>query len=439
LHERHRSASTFATALSDFQDDDLLYPVQSIESSQEYSPAESGHQHGTDSSGESPDMVWDELDELKARIKRLEGGDTTKPSAASAAASGDSSERPRTATTNPTTIDSSPNQPRKQDEKVKEVDNTTTPAAVIANIHPLLHSALTRAKDQLAPNVVRALEATAADALQLATMSTGYTSPSIVNGITVNAVNDRQVRRRADNMCRNLTDLCIALCDTRADPPTIVSSPITMEPPLSPPSRQFSRLHPPSFSQTRPMSRLEQRKASLLGGLGFHDSPLSPRGSFCEQSEVESTPSHLQPPARISANPSRTLRSRVPQSSEEPSPEEDRFPRAPSRAMTDFGTSQRSNMKSRFLTINHHSDERSPRSPGSRLTSSFRDIRRNKTTYGAPPTVPEEDSTSTASEYQRPPKRFFSSNYETSGRKNEQQQTGGRRSSLTNHVNPSHR
>ncbi|KAF2860758.1 hypothetical protein K470DRAFT_257545 [Piedraia hortae CBS 480.64] len=181
------------------------------------SPAESA------SAGSHADTVWDELSELKSRIRLLESG-----------------ERPPTATTTPSTVVTSPLRERE-------------------GVHPLLHAALAKAKPLLQPTLYRSLEATASDALHLA--ATGFS--------------DRQTRRKADSMCRNLTDLVLALCDgkhesvlSRADSFRCSEpySPRRAETSYSPAMRaDISSLR--SSESSRPMSRLEARRSSILGHL----------------------------------------------------------------------------------------------------------------------------------------------------------------------------
>ncbi|KAG9622360.1 hypothetical protein KCU86_g22635, partial [Aureobasidium melanogenum] len=243
----------------------------------------------------APSTVWDELDDLKSRIRSLEIGG--KPSPSSANATNQSFERPRTATTAPTTISSSPKHARKQSSVPADL-NSSGPST--ANLHPLLHSALGKAKNVVSPQLYRSLEATASDALALAAMTgsggpqgTAFTAASMVSGA---AVSDRHIRRKADSMCRNLTDLCIALCEGKSDlaSPTIKPSPVIKphtqaETPSSRYARRSSlglqdlqlRIEPP-----RSVSRLDSRRSSLLGlGLGntISNSPLETNDQYLSQ------------------------------------------------------------------------------------------------------------------------------------------------------------
>ncbi|KAH9845079.1 LPXTG-motif cell wall anchor domain protein [Teratosphaeria destructans] len=352
--------------------------------SQDESPAESSEpKRSQDDSGsadsDTADTVWDELDDLKSRIKRLEL--TGKmPSSSSAAISGSSSERPRTATTAPTTIGSSPQQERKQSQPESEAGEEDTagmktapqsrpqsrhqpqspttghtvggPSA--AGLHPLLHSGLAKAKSLLNGTLYRALEASAADALQLAAMAgsagpqgTTFTAASAITGMTVS---DRAVRRKADSMCRNLTDLCLALCEGKHEALNVTSvtaSPVTVEVPKASPIIRYSRssIGPDediSKSSKRPMSRLEARRSSILGIQRSTSISSSRRESNTDlsASEYEGTPSHSQALPRelrrVARASSRLLSVRAPVF-DDVSGDDDPTVRPVSRAMTDVG------------------------------------------------------------------------------------------------------
>jgi len=164
-------------------------------------------------SASNPPTVWDELEGVKSRLRRMElnnyGKMPTTPEAANA-------DRPRTATTAATTLSSSPHQARKSTGLANDVGVGGTAAQ---DIHPLLHSSLARCKTLLKPALYRPLEAAANQALQMAVTAgtagpqgTAFSAASIING---QPVADRKYRRMAEDMCRNLTDLCIALTDPR--------------------------------------------------------------------------------------------------------------------------------------------------------------------------------------------------------------------------------
>ncbi|RMY99518.1 hypothetical protein D0862_07099 [Hortaea werneckii] len=333
-----------------------------------------------ESSAESQgaETVWDELDDLKSRIKKLEL--TGKlPTSSGAAISGESSERPRTATTAPTTINSSPKHERKMtgsDAKSPSADSGGLSGPNLANVHPLLHSALAKAKSLLQPSLYRMLEATATDSLQLAAMTgsagpqgTAFSAASIINGVTVS---DRHVRRKADAMCRNLTDLTLALCDGKHENTVAASSPLTAHSVQPSPTIRNSRssigpgenIH---RNNSRPVSRLDARRTSILGisaGQSVSGSPRESVDDLSNPSEQEGTPTHVRAPPqelrRISRSNSRLLGVRSNRYGET-SADEDPTVRPPSRAMTDAG----SNFRNR-LSGQHQSPGQSGTSPSLR-------------------------------------------------------------------------
>jgi hypothetical protein len=300
----------------------------------------------------APSTVWDELDDLKSRIRSLEIGG--KPSPSSANPTNHSFERPRTATTAPTTISSSPNHARKQSSLPTD---SNAPALSTTNLHPLLHSALGKAKNVLNPQLYNSLETTASDALALAAMTgsggpqgTAFTTASLVNSAPVS---DRHIRRKADSMCRNLTDLCIALCEGKSDltSPTVKPSSMNMshtqaETPSSRYARRSSlglqdlqlRTEPP-----RSVSRIDNRRSSLLGlGLGntISTSPLESNDQYSGQ---ELSPSHDQTDYAARYNRPGTSMQRYSQVEDDAAQEVPS--RAPSRAMTELGHMRQSSTR----------------------------------------------------------------------------------------------
>ncbi|KAI1103769.1 hypothetical protein F4804DRAFT_216414 [Jackrogersella minutella] len=224
----------------------------------------------------APSTVWDELDDLKSRIHRLELTGKLPPTSG-AAISRASEERPPTAHTNATTLSASPK--RGSGSAVQAPDINITPR----DGHPLLHSALSKSKQFLSPEVYSALETAANDALALSTMmgTPGQPGPissgasSIGSGTTIT---DRQLRRKADSICRSLTELCLALSEGVAQikpqqttatipenfsvsSPTITKfpDPVTQFPGVSssrrPSATDRSHLH----SSPRALSRFEDR------------------------------------------------------------------------------------------------------------------------------------------------------------------------------------
>lgn len=294
----------------------------------------------SEGSGPAPSTVWDELDDLKSRIRNLEV--TGKAPTTSAATGHHSFDRPRTATTAPTTISSSPQHIRNASIVPSDV---TIGGPAAAGVHPLLHSSLAKAKTLLSPQLYRSLESAAADALALAAMTgssgpqgTAYSAASIISSVNVS---ERQIRRKAENMCRNLTDLCIALCEgkhdirspTSARPSPSVSSRFLADPP---PSRYARRSSVEQEEQTARISpsraafpRLDTRRSSLLG-LGLQTESPEPQSA---QDISPSGQSHVDYAARYN-RPGTTMRLRNAHTDEQ---YEDPTIRAPSRATTDVG------------------------------------------------------------------------------------------------------
>ena len=366
----------------------------------------------TSADSQTADTVWDELDDLKSRIKKLELSGpqraTSRPPV-----SGDSSERPRTATTAPTTIDSSPKHDRTAHEVIKKVDSTADvvlSGPSTADVHPLLHSALAKAKPLLNPSLYRTLEMTASDALQLAAMAgssgpqgTAFSAASIINGV---AASERQIRRRADTMCRNLTELCLALCDGKHETSSGFDSPMLLADAAHPlPASRFSHhsLGPASAQPSRPVSRLEARRTSILGIPSAGSIGRSPSSAGdISASEQGSTPTlPLSQRQRRSSQVSSSLPRPQLRRRHDMSGDDDLTIRPPSRAMTDVGNiraqpgsgvpkrtpSLRQTLESRRV---HESSHRSNRET-SYTTPSNSELRTRRYYDHATPPVLEED------------------------------------------------
>ena len=233
---------------------------------------------GTEStvSTTAPSTIFDELDDLKSRLKKLEL--TAKmPASSGAAIATTTVERPRTATTTVTTMSPSPNHGR---------DTSASPSTSVpggpadAGTHPLLNSALAKTRSLLSPHVYRTLDATASDALTIAKMASNGAS-----GVPGSSI-DRQLKRKADSMCRSLTELCIALADDRVevDGPKARVRPSSRDPTSSHYPREMSTERPnytratsqdPEESSTsKVLSRLEARRTSVLGLQGLSQGAL---------------------------------------------------------------------------------------------------------------------------------------------------------------------
>ncbi|KAL7627015.1 hypothetical protein AAE478_003791 [Parahypoxylon ruwenzoriense] len=192
---------------------------------------------GTDSttSTAAPSTVWDELDDLKSRIHRLELTGKLPPTSG-AAMSRASDERPPTAHTNATTLSASPK--RGSGSAIQGSDTNGTQK----DSHPLLHSALLKSKGFISAEAFEALETAANDALTLSSMmgTAGQPGPissgasSIGSGTTIT---DRQLRRKADSICRSLTELCLALSEGAPQvKPQQVTAPVLENPPMASPT-----------------------------------------------------------------------------------------------------------------------------------------------------------------------------------------------------------
>ncbi|CAM1505530.1 Fc.00g111670.m01.CDS01 [Cosmosporella sp. VM-42] len=189
--------------------------VKSFDFPRTQAPEVTHGREGTESttSNTAPSTVWDELDDLKSRIHRLEL--TGKmPSTSGAAMSRLSDERPPTATTTATTMSSSPK--RLGGGPQSQPADTASTTSAHREAHPILHAALSKSKPLLDAEVYRALEAAANDAMGLSSMmgTPGQPGPISSGASTIGSgttITDRQLRRKADSVCRSLTELCLAL------------------------------------------------------------------------------------------------------------------------------------------------------------------------------------------------------------------------------------
>jgi len=200
----------------------------------------------------APSTVWDELGDLKSRIRRLELTGKLPPSSAAAMSTAD---RPRTATTAATTISTSPK--HNKDPKVTTQLQSTI-EGIPSTVHPLMHEALGNAKAVVSHDVFQKLQATASDALQLASLTT-FDGGSVRNSAA--SATERQTRRRVESLCRSLTELTIALSSEPTHRP--VSRDHHISPSIALRSRRYSQSNdsmPPV--STRVQSRLESRRVS---------------------------------------------------------------------------------------------------------------------------------------------------------------------------------
>lgn len=257
---------------------------------------------GTESTASTtaPSTVWDHLDDIRTRIHRLEL--TGKlPSTSGAAVSRTSDDRPPTATTTVTTMSSSPKRSGGSAAAVAQAGETISTTSSQRETHPVLLSALSKSKPFLNTEVFKALETAANDAMGLSAMMGTVGQPGPISSCASTmgpgaAITDRQLRRKADSVCRSLTELCVALGEdvtqnTKTAPPVSYHpGPRKGEAPTTPTvhkstggyhSRRSSMAaepsQPPVSGPTSPrtVSKFEERRQNLLNG----SSLPSPRGA----------------------------------------------------------------------------------------------------------------------------------------------------------------
>jgi hypothetical protein len=327
----------------------------------EYSPnTRSSFQQDHRTDGESvvstvQSNVWDEMQELKSHVNRIEN----RGYASNVAGSNGSGERPRTATTTVTTISSSP--------KVGlgyKASGDSRLGPEVANIHPNLHQAMARCKTFVSPAIYRALESAAAEALEMAATSRNNVPNGSIYGSATVMSGERQMKRKADNICRSLTDLCVALIDGQLPQETPkrfssqsfsqrresrdFSTPVSKMPAEMVNQRNYSRqqsLEPEEYrptesrpSSSRALERLEARRVSLMATGTPVGSPREPLSAVSQsraglQDHAKSSPLA----ASLVRSGTSLLRSRQQQQQAEDDDDQRSF-RAPSRAVTEVGS-----------------------------------------------------------------------------------------------------
>ncbi|PTU25117.1 hypothetical protein P175DRAFT_0513920 [Aspergillus ochraceoroseus IBT 24754] len=224
---------------------------------------------GTEStlSTAAPSTVWDELEDLKSRIKKLELTGKLPPSSQEAIIPSAAGERPRTATTTVTTMSSSSPRHRRTSVSV-ESDTITAPSPIV----PLLQSALGKAKGLASKEVYTALEATATDAIALSSLlGTGHPPSGGVSMVNGFGSTERQSRRKAESLCLALSDEPhLHQQQASGDDATLrMSTSGTDEGTVTPGGSYRCSINPePDAMVRRPsapraLSRLEARRASL--------------------------------------------------------------------------------------------------------------------------------------------------------------------------------
>lgn len=325
---------------------------------------------GTEStlSTNAPSTVWDELDDLKSRIKKLEVTGRL-PTSSAAAMSTLSGERPRTATTTVTTLSSSPKHARKASSPLECGDGTQHGTNQVQN---LLLTALAKAKPRLNPPVYRSLETTATDALALSGILNSSSSQqesgssSHVNG---NVSPDRQMKWKAESLCRGLTELCLALSENQGTPTSN----------QRPGSRDTSTVRhvsgaetesaaAPNFSYGRSASHEPEDfhrnhgSGNVAASNGLRESRRSSMYNLSNgnqaSDEVPDSPSTLQlptPPARLSRTSMLLRNRRLPPEEQQYDDTQSAVSRPLSRAMTDANISGRDRFSTRDRLAHTHS------------------------------------------------------------------------------------
>ncbi|EGX94148.1 cell wall anchor protein [Cordyceps militaris CM01] len=232
---------------------------------------------GTESTASTtaPSTMWDELDVLKSRINRLEV--TGKlPSTSGAAVTKISDERPVTAGTTATTNSTSPKR------QINLQTDETASVSTQREAYPILQNALANCKLNLSSQVYLALDCVAQDALGLSAAMGHGPIPSGASTIgTGSTATDRQLRRKAESVCRSLTELCITLNDEAAYRANTSQQQVQAFTPGTPLTPTLPKSHSSGLpvvrrssviegnmalphSSPRVMSRFEERRHSLL-------------------------------------------------------------------------------------------------------------------------------------------------------------------------------
>jgi hypothetical protein len=258
---------------------------------------ELGHgPEGTESTASTaaPSTLWDELDDLKTRMRRLEL--TGKiPSTSGGAMSRISDDRPPTATTNATTVSASPKR-TSGNGAVEAATSSTTSSQ--RDAQPILFSALSKVRPHLNAEAYEALHSAAADAWNLSQMVGVAGQPGLISsgastigtGSATATITDRQLRRKADSICRSLTEFCLALNDdvTLRRPAQAPAAREEMAPLTSPTTtkgfaglsaaRRPSAIADPGLARLgaapRPVTRGDDRRGTML------NSPALPSPRF---------------------------------------------------------------------------------------------------------------------------------------------------------------
>lgn len=354
--------------------------------------------------------VWDDMQDLKSHAGRLEN----RAYVHGAAGSNGSGERPRTATTTVTTISSSPKVGL--NHKAGAGDFRFGPET--SNVHPNLHLALVRCKTVVSPAVYRALESAAAEALEMAALPRTTGPTSSIYGSNPIIAGERQMKRKGDNICRSLTDLCVALGEAqllqqsprrfssqsfgqRRDSREI-ATPISKLPVEMTLQRNYSRqqsLEPEEYrpadnrpTSSRALERLAQRRISMASGTPASSPREVPQTVNQSRAAFHDTDS---PSAQTHTTTARSGTSLLRPQHQQPVNDNDAHDnfRAPSRAVTEIGSvRKRGERLSSLLRGNRTNDD-----DGHQLPISQHAALRRLTGGQPTPTTPISSSSSRGS------------------------------------------
>lgn len=327
----------------------------------------------------APSTVWDELDDLKSRIKKLE---LTGKLPTSSAAAMSSIERPRTATTTVTTMSSSP----KHNKNIVHMQSAIE--GVPSTVHPLLHEALNKAQGSISNDAYQKLQTSAHDALQLFAIMGGANQNSTATAMDMPPSVERQIRRRADDMCRNLTELAIALS---AEPQATVSPTTVARDIHSSGMASGRRMSNEPVDRATLMSRAQSRIESRRTSLRLGENRL---GYSSAAEAYTQTPPSVMSQAPLASQVQRTatvLRNRRAQGYDGAQDEDDTSSIRPvSRARTDVGRSRLLRDPadfSREYTMQHPMPVPQNYEPRSQMPQSVSSTHLLRRQYGSPGSV----------------------------------------------------
>ena len=223
--------------------------------------------------------VWDELNDMKARIEDIQASQPMMPQSSQQAINNSvfsqQQRRPHTASTTMTTISSSPKHKLAKNNQKSDPspESSLLAGSIDPNIHPLLHTALANANAVVPSDTYRYLESSVTDALRLVILTRDIKNPS---------PSDRQIRRKANNLCRSLTELCISLSDQKSNGHQVGGTSSSSRPgsmagvttagstyhsatssPTLKPTLESIQDNDLSRQSSRVMSRIEARRSSL--------------------------------------------------------------------------------------------------------------------------------------------------------------------------------